>query len=295
MNLTVPPVKCQGIKTKLVPKIKFLSQKSSYKRWVEPFMGSGVVAFNILPSKALLCDSNPYLIAFYSSLKNGEITEDSVREYLTAESRLLRINGESHYYLIRERFNREHSLLDFLFLNRSCFNGVIRFNSKGNFNVPFCRTPERFAQAYITKIVNQISAVRSILVVKNFEFVCQGFEKTFSALTEGDFLYCDPPYIDRYTDYFNRWSESDELKLFQLLTQTRSEFILSTWKRNEYRTNKYIEMYSRHFHLHTQEHYYHIGGAIANRHPIEEALFTNYEISRNDNTVQAEQQLLPGF
>lgn len=292
MSVIVPPIKCQGIKTKLVSKIQFLSNGKKYKRWVEPFMGSGVVAFNILPKKALLCDTNPHLIAFYLALKSGDITETIVRDYLTHEGARLKDEGETYYYQVRERFNQEHSSLDFLFLNRSCFNGVMRFNSKGHFNVPFCRKPERFAQAYITKIVNQVIAVRQILTVKQFDFVCQDFEKTFSMLTPEDFLYCDPPYIDRHTDYFNQWTEGNELKLLELLTQTPSNFILSTWKGNEFRENKYIEFYLKHFHLHTQEHYYHIGGTIDNRHPIEEALFVNYPVVNGKMSQYIEQPLL---
>lgn len=255
-------------------------------------MGSGVVAFNILPENALLCDNNPHLIAFYSALKSGDITEISVREHLIQEGSLLKKEGESYYYLVRERFNRTHSPLDFLFLNRSCFNGVMRFNSKGNFNVPFCRKPERFVQAYITKIVNQVMAVRQILAIKKFDFICQDFEKTFSMLTPDDFLYCDPPYIDRHTDYFNQWTEQNELKLLELLTKIQSDFILSTWKGNEFRENKYIEQYSKHFCLHTQKHYYHIGGTVDNRHPVEEALFLNYSVISDNSTRYMEQQLL---
>lgn len=292
MNLIVPPIKCQGIKTKLIPNIQFLSRNKSYKRWVEPFMGSGVVAFNILPKNALLCDTNPYLIEFYLALKDGVITETIVRETLTQAGAKLREEGEAFYYQIRDRFNKEHSPLDFLFLNRSCFNGVMRFNSRGNFNVPFCRKPERFAQSYITKIVNQVAAVRQILAVKQFDFVCQDFEKTFSSLSADDFLYCDPPYIDRHTDYFNQWAEKNELKLFELLTQTTSNFILSTWKGNEFRENKYLKMYQNHFHLQVQEHFYHIGGTIVNRHPIEEALFFNYNVPQTNDAQENEQQLL---
>ena len=292
MSLIIPPVKCQGIKTKLVSKIKDLCKDQNCTRWVEPFMGSGVVAFNILPDKALLCDTNPHIIAFYLAIKTGDITETVVRNHLVREGTRLRNEGESYYYLVRERFNKEHSPLDFLFLNRSCFNGVIRFNNKGHFNVPFCRKTERFSQAYITKIANQVRTISSILKIKQFDFICQDFEKTFSMLEPDDFLYCDPPYIDRHTDYFNRWSEENELKLLELLTQTRSNFILSTWAGNEFRKNKYIASYSAHFNLHTQSHYYHIGGTLDNRHPIEEALFLNYVTPEISNSPRLAQPLL---
>ena len=131
----VPPIKCQGIKTKLVPWIKAMVPPDFDGMWIEPFMGSGVVAFNIIPKHAVLADVNPHLIQFYKSISNGNIIPASTRRHLEGEgAELLRSNGE-HYYIVRDRFNRIHDPLDFLFLNRACFNGLIRFNRKGEFNV----------------------------------------------------------------------------------------------------------------------------------------------------------------
>ena len=79
MKIFVPPIKSQGIKTKLVQWISNNVENVEYDRWVEPFMGTGVVAFNIRPKKALLCDSNPHLINFYNALKNKKITGEIVR------------------------------------------------------------------------------------------------------------------------------------------------------------------------------------------------------------------------
>ncbi len=276
MNMVIPPIKCQGIKTKLVPQIRFLSGKRKYSRWIEPFVGSGVVAFNILPDNAILCDTNPYIIDFYLKLKSKTITAEMVKHFLRYEGEQLSLNGEKYYYYVRDRFNEMHSPLDFLFLNRSCFNGIIRFNSNGKFNVPFCRKVNRFSTTYITKITNQIAAVSKILEVKKIDFFCQDFKRTFAMVTDQDFVYCDPPYIGRHTDYYNQWNEQDELALMGHLTHISASFILSTWKGNDFRENKYIPMYSQIFHLVTQEHFYHVGGTLENRHMMEEALFMNF-------------------
>ena len=83
----VPPIKSQGIKTKLVPWIALNVQEISYDRWGEPFMGTGVVGFNIQPKKALMCDSNPHLINFYNSIKNKKITSSLVKQYLIKEEK----------------------------------------------------------------------------------------------------------------------------------------------------------------------------------------------------------------
>ena len=163
------PIKCQGIKTKLVPWIKAIIPADFDGRWIEPFMGSGVVVFNVRPRKALLADSNPHLINFYQAVAKGEITAAVTRRFLEREGEeLLRSKGE-YYYSVRERFNRHGNPLDFLFLNRAGFNGMIRFNQCGEFNVPFCRKPNRFAQAYITKICNQVQAVTDACALGDYE------------------------------------------------------------------------------------------------------------------------------
>lgn len=195
MKVKVPPIKSQGIKTKLVPWINDVVSNDFDGRWVEPFMGTGVVAFNIAPQYALLCDTNPHLINFYQAIKDGEIDSNIIKEFLNKEGSLLLEKGESHYYELRERFNEKHNPLDFLFLNRAGFNGMIRFNRKGGFNIPFCRKPQRFAQAYVTKIVNQVSHVSQLLKEKDFEFKCQSFEDTIASTISSDVVYCDAMLI----------------------------------------------------------------------------------------------------
>jgi DNA adenine methylase len=281
MKIHVPPIKSQGIKTKLVPWIKSISPPNFNGKWIEPFMGTGVVGFNLAPNQATLCDTNPHLIKFYQAIASNEISPRRVKEYLYTEGATLLEKGEEHYYEIRERFNNEHAPLDFLFLNRACFNGMIRFNKKGGFNTPFCKKPQRFAQAYISKIVNQTSHISHTLSLKNFEFVCQSFEKTISKAKSSDIIYCDPPYIDRHADYFNGWDENMENALFDALSKTKSKFILSTWHHNDFRENKYINSIWNKFNILTREHFYHLGGSEKNRNPMVEALITNYDITIN--------------
>lgn len=276
MKVSVPPIKSQGIKTKLVPWVREVVPEDFDGVWIEPFLGTGAVAFNVAPKRALLCDSNPHLIAFYSAIASGEITPEIVREFLTREGEVLLECGEDHYYEIRSRFNKDHSPLDFLFLNRAGFNGMIRFNRKGEFNIPFCRKPSRFAQAYVTKITNQVSWVAGMLKTKKFVFKCQDFSKTIEQAGSSDIVYCDPPYIDRHVDYYNGWNEASERKLFEKLSQLKSKFILSTWHHNDFRKNEYIETLWSEFNILTKDHFYHVGGSEENRNPVVEALITNY-------------------
>jgi len=292
MKIYVPPLKSQGIKTKLVPWIKSIIPENFSGTWIEPFMGTGVVAFNIAPNKAILSDTNPYLIRFYNAILHKEITPNIVKKYLEKEGKELLEKGEKHYYYIRERFNEKHSSLDFLFLTRAGFNGMIRFNKKGNYNVPFCRKPQRFSQSYITKIVNQVNYVFHLLQMKDFKFICQDFSKTVNMAKSNDIIYCDPPYIGRYADYFNGWNDNQEQKLFQILSSTSSLFILSTWHHNIYRKNSYIKKLWNTFNILKKEHFYHLGGKEKNRNSIVEALITNFIATSNLHEDNKSEQLL---
>ncbi|WP_448525820.1 DNA adenine methylase [Parathermosynechococcus lividus] len=275
-RVLVPPIKCQGIKTKLVPWIKAIIPADFDGRWIEPFMGSGVVVFNVRPRKALLADSNPHLINFYQAVAQGEITAAITRRFLEREGEeLLRSKGE-YYYSVRERFNRHGNPLDFLFLNRAGFNGMIRFNQRGECNVPFCRKSNRFAQAYITKICNQVQAVADACALGDYEFRCQDYSVTIAEASARDILYCDPPYIARHTDYFNGWDEEHERQLAKLLAGTPARFILSTWHGNKFRTNQLIDTVWARYNILTREHFYHIGAKEDNRNPMLEALVTNF-------------------
>ncbi len=276
-KIFVPPIKCQGIKTKLVRWIEdYLSEYNG--TWIEPFMGSGVVGFNIRPSKAIFCDTNPHLIKFYNDLKSNKINAGIVRDFLISENEKLLKGNDDYYKEVRTRFNISPNSLDFLFLNRACFNGIIRFNSKAQFNTPFCKKPNRFASSYITKICNQVDNIQKIICLNDYVFINQPFDISIKMATSEDFIYCDPPYIDRYVDYFNGWCKNDEIKLFELLNDTDAKFLMSSWLGNNYRKNKYIESLWGRFNIVTKAHYYHVGAKEENRNPMTEVLIYNYKI-----------------
>ena len=280
MRVIIPPIKSQGIKTKLVPWIMELAPKVSGS-WIEPFFGTGVVAFNSAYKKAILNDSNPHIINFYKGVQQKIITPSLMKQYLEQEGEILSKadnNGYVHYLKVRERFNSgEFSSFDFIFLSRAGFNGMMRFGKKGNWNIPFCKKPDRFAQAYITKITNQVANVSKIIQPEpNWIFYNKSFEEIIPLATENDLIYCDPPYYGRHVDYFNSWTEKEEELLFNLLSETKAKFILSTWHHNDWRENEMIERYWNKFNIVTKDHFYHNGGNIENRRTIVEALVCNF-------------------
>jgi DNA adenine methylase len=154
---------------------------------VEPFCGGLAVTLGLLPSEALLNDANPHLINFYRWLQKG------LQVSLPME------NDERHFYEHRDRFNgllsagkgksREAAAL-FYYLNRTCFNGLCRFNRTGEFNVPF----GRYSRIGYTR---DFTAYRDVL--GDWTFSCSDLEAV--PLERDDFVYADPPYDVEFTEY----------------------------------------------------------------------------------------------
>jgi DNA adenine methylase len=220
-----------------------------------------------------------------------------IRHFLEDEGKKLREadeNGAVYYREVRKRFNEKFNSLDFLFLSRAGFNGMIRFNKNGQWNIPFCKKPERFAQNYITKIVHQTENC-IYRMTDNWHFENKDFREIITQASENDFIYCDPPYAGRYADYYSCWTEQDEHDLFVLLTKTKAKFILSSWHHNDYRYNENISKYENEFNIITQDHFYFAGAKETNRNPVVEALILNYEPIRiKENAVQ-DMSLFPEY
>jgi DNA adenine methylase len=269
----VPPIKCQGIKTKLAGFIlSSIRWDEAGGRWIEPFLGSGVVALNLAPRRALLADVNQHIITLYRGIQRGEITGTTTREHLQREGVLLAQRGEAHYYAVRERFNAEPWPLDLLFLSHACFNGMMRFNRAGGFNVPFCRKPERFSRAYITRIANKVEWAARQMAGKEWEFRTAGWGTTLTEVRSGDFVYLDPPYIGRHTEYHGRWDIDQARDLARATVNLPCGYALSMWLENHYRRNPHIEECWSDHEIREFPHFYHLGASERLRHPMQEAL-----------------------
>lgn len=296
MAVIIPPIKSQGIKTKLVPWINDLILTSGISlnaRWIEPFFGTGVVGLNSPICGAHIAgDTNPHIINFYRMVQSGEITPYTMRAYLERESEFMEAadeDGYAHYRIVRDRFNEKHSPYDFIFLSRAGFNGMMRFNRHGDWNIPFCKKPKRFSPAYITKICNQVGNVAKIIKKKEWTFSDVPFLETIALAKKNDIVYCDPPYYGRHVDYYNGWTDKDEEELFHALSQTSAKFILSTWHHNDYRHNGMIKRFWGKFNVITKEHFYHNGGKVENRHAMVEALVFNFDLKEKAEPVSNKQ------
>lgn len=270
-----PPLKIQGIKTKIVP---FIASSISWEqrgRWIEPFVGSAAVTLNIAPPRALLADTNEHVINFYRGIQDGSINGAVVRRYLEREGKNLLDEGADYYYEIRKRFNDYGESLDFLFLNRSCFNGMVRFNRRGEFNVPFCKKPNRFRPALISKIVNQIEWSSNVMEGKEWDFVVQDWRNAVEIATADDMIYCDPPYIGRHTDYYNGFTGEEACTLARALLATPAKFAMSMWLENKYRTNDFVEQWFSDFPRQKVSHFYHLGSTEKLRNQMTEVVIVS--------------------
>jgi DNA adenine methylase len=273
-----PPVKIQGGKTRLIPFLReHLDFDSTVQRWVEPFLGAGGVLLNLMPERALVGDSNPYIIGLYRGLQSGALPLAGVVADLRADSELLRRHGAAHFYEVRERFNVFGSPVDFLFLNHTCFNGLVRFNRKGEFNSPFGHDKERLTPSLIDDIASRLRYVQDASRTRGWTFKHQDWRNTLAEVGDGDFVYADPPYAGRHATYYNGWRESEAGELASALKALPCAWALSDWAADAEGPNpRHEQLYPGHV-VRTCEHSYVIGAAARSRGRMTEALV----LSRN--------------
>lgn len=273
-RIGTPPLKSQGIKTKLVP---FIAQSIEWipgntGRWIEPFLGTGCVALNVAPPRALLADINPHVIGVLRAVQADVLTPTSVRASLHEMGAELSRRGEEYYYEVRSRFNETGESIDFLFLNRASFNGIIRFSKRSGFNTPFGHKPERFSTQFLSKVANQVAWARERMMGKDWVFAVQDWRETIAAAGPEDFIYLDPPYIGRNADYFSQWSDHEATSLAHETLKSPAGFALSMWLENEHRKNDHIEERWGQCVIRTAAHFYHVGASQSQRKPMIEAL-----------------------
>lgn len=274
MHTRVPPLKTQGKKTRLVPWLMETAGNAS--RVIEPFCGSAVFSLNMDAEKTLLNDVNPHIASFYRALRDGDVTPDGVRDFLEKEGERLSRGGNAHYLEKRREFNERPGPMLYLFLNRACFNGLVRFNSRGEFNTPFCKRPERFSKAYITKIVNQCAEMAAFLK-KGAKISSGDFEGAIANAPKGSLVYCDPPYIGVNSGYFTPWTDADQDRLFNACERSGARVMVSSWLSNGSRENGEAKRWKdAGFRILAKSHDWIVGPRTENRPKVVEAVFCNF-------------------
>jgi DNA adenine methylase len=209
-----PPLKWAGGKRWLVPHLRPLWEPLQHRRLVEPFCGGLAVTLTLSPERALLNDINPHAIHFYRWLKEGLVVD------------ILMKNDRDLYYAHRARFNEliigqgcesKESAELFYYLNRTGYNGLCRFNRRGEFNVPFGRYNQI---GYITDFTAYAR------VFSCWDFTIGDFETV--ALEPDDFVYADPPYDVEFTQYSKEgFNWEDQVRLARWLSWHPGPVVLS--------------------------------------------------------------------
>jgi len=240
-NKVAPFVKWAGGKTQLLDRLTNYTPRN-YFRYIEPFLGGGAFFFHLQPKKAILIDSNEELINCF------RIVQTDVNNLITLLQTFL--NSEQFYYEVREQDPTNLSKVEraarFIYLNRTCYNGLYRVNKQGKFNVPFGRYKN-------PTICDEPRLINANKALKNAVIECMDYKEALKKYAKpGDFIYFDPPYypVSRYSD-FKRYTkeffyEEDHIELanifrhyaeigcFVLLTNSNCEVVRQLYNDFEY-------------------------------------------------------------
>jgi DNA adenine methylase len=209
-----PLIKYRGGKSKEIPHLeKHIPQFDG--RYIEPFFGGGAMFFYLEPKKAIINDINAKLMAFYKGVKSDFAT---LQKELSEIEKTYRINrkkfeelksktptervdddNEALYYQIRDMFNdladkKYSDALLYFFINKTAYSGMIRYNSRGEFNVPY----GRYANLNTSLVTNAHSRL-----LANTEIYNGDYKNIFEMAEDNDFMFLDPPYDCVFSDYGN--------------------------------------------------------------------------------------------
>ncbi|MDD4120578.1 MAG: Dam family site-specific DNA-(adenine-N6)-methyltransferase [Clostridia bacterium] len=272
-----PFVKWAGGKTQILGEIKS-RMPINYNSYFEPFVGGGALFFHIAPQRGHINDSNLDLISAYRSIKD----DAKFNQLITKLEEHERNHSEQYYYQIRD-LDREEAFNDasqvdraarMIYLNKACFNGLYRVNSKGFFNVPSGKkkTVKTFNREALINIHNYLAS-------NKVEISSLDFEEALVEAEYGDFVYFDPPYDvfeeqSNFTSYskesFGRDEQKRLLNVFEKLSQKGAYLMLSnhntSFIRDSYKKYNMSVINAKRM----------INSDANNRGNVEELIITNY-------------------
>lgn len=235
-----PFLKWAGGKQKLVKELINL-MPVKYNNYFEPFVGGGALFFNVEPRNAYLVDYNEELINLYKVIKNkpNELIDDLKKHKNNKEYfyKIRNLDRDKNYFKLNdiERASR------FIYLNKTCYNGLYRVNSKGEFNVPFGNYKN-------PNILDKETILICSKVLKNVHLIHGDFEIIKNKVKPNDFVYFDPPYVpinttSSFTSYTNNGFDKEEQKrlkkffdylttknVYCMLSNSYTDFILRLYQ-----------------------------------------------------------------
>ena len=231
---------------------------NNYDIYLEPFIGGGALFFNQNPDKAVINDVHKELTDFYTAIKNGNA--GAIYDFMKSHP-----NDEATYYKVRSYDNTDalDNAKRFYYLRKTCFRGMLRYNSKGEFNIPYGR--------YKTYNFEEIKNKEYETLLKRTEIFNKSFEAIFNDYNNSNnFMFLDPPYDSEFTDYgYCSFGKEEQKKLAECFKKTnikclmiigKTEFIEELYK--DYIVGEYDKKYR--FKLHSGR----VGDEINTKHLI---------------------------
>lgn len=275
-----PFVKWAGGKRQIIDKLKMYAP-DEFNTYYEPFIGGGALLFELSPKKAVINDYNEELMNVFNCIKDETKFNKMCNELKHHEAN----HSEEYYYKIR---NKDRDKTKFkrmpdykrsartIYLNKACFNGLYRVNSKNEFNVPFNRKSK--VNTYDRQ---NLGIIHSYLNFNDVTLLNTDFEEAVKNAQKGDFIYFDPPY-DSETTTFNSYTENGFSKeeqarlarIYKELADKGCYIMLSN-----HNTTLIKELY-KDFNIHVIEAKRNISANGKKRGKVEEVIITNYENRR---------------
>lgn len=271
-----PFLKWAGGKRQILKELlKHLSPDIKDRTYREPFLGAGSLFFALQPSKAVVSDANEHLILCYRHVRdNPDLVFDYLREHT-------RNDCQDYYYKIRDLYNRKRSDTNsftqaarFIYLNKTCYNGIFRVNRSGLFNVPYGRyeTISLPTLEHLRKVSNALGSVK---------LLAKRFEKALENAAKEDFIYLDPPYpplngtscFNHYT--IDKFDDKQQEKLATVVKDLNAAGCLFMLSNAD--TPKIQELYKQ-FNIRPLSVTRFITCKKV-RHKVRELVITNYEVS----------------
>jgi len=201
---------------------------AEYSTYIEPFIGGGAVYFHLAPQAAVIADVHPDLISLYKSIKNGG--SETIHNFMKEHP-----NDEKTYYEVRDDFEPTTDLeraCKFYYERKTCFRGMLRYNKKGKFNIPFGR--------YKTVSYDDILDERYHKLLSRTEVLNGSFEELFEKYNSPDnFVFLDPPYDSVFTDYgYCKFEKEHHQRLAKCFKTTKNKCLMVIGK-----TDFIVELY----------------------------------------------------
>lgn len=276
-----PFVKWAGGKRQIIDKLKEYVP-DEYDTYYEPFISGGALLFELSPKKAVINDLNEELMNVYNCLCN----EEKFKKMCNLLNHYEAEHSEEFYYEIRNKDKNKNAynrLSDYtkaartIYLNKACFNGLYRVNSKNEFNVPFGKKTK-----INTYEGSNLITVSNYLTMNDIKIQSVDFEESLKTAKKGDFVYIDPPY-DSDTSTFNNYTEDgfgkeEQRRLAQVYKDLdkRGVYVMLS----NHNTTLINELY-KDYHIHIIEAKRNINANGKKRGKVEEVIITNYENKRD--------------